>query len=40
MGEHNLLDVIAGAAVGSIFATVLWFAVLNRFVATNVEGRT
>lgn len=40
MGEHNVLDVVAGAAVGTIFATVLWFTVLNRFVATDAEGRT
>jgi len=31
-GEHNLLDVIAGAAIGSGFAVVLWLAFLNRFV--------
>lgn len=29
-GEHNLLDVIAGAAMGTAFATVLWFAFLNK----------
>ena len=29
-GEHNLLDVVAGAALGTAFAVVLWFAVLNR----------
>ncbi|MGI9607958.1 MAG: phosphatase PAP2 family protein [Acidimicrobiales bacterium] len=29
-GEHNLLDVVAGAALGSAFATVLWFVFLNR----------
>lgn len=31
-GEHNLLDVVAGAALGTVFATVLWFAFLNRYV--------
>ena len=29
-GEHNFLDVVAGAAMGTAFATVLWFAYLNR----------
>jgi undecaprenyl-diphosphatase len=29
-GEHNLLDVVAGAAIGTAFGTVLWFLVLNR----------
>jgi undecaprenyl-diphosphatase len=28
MGEHNFYDVIAGAALGTMFGTVLWFAVL------------
>jgi membrane-associated phospholipid phosphatase len=31
-GAHNVLDVVAGAAVGTIFACVLWFTMLNRFV--------
>lgn len=31
-GEHNVLDVVAGFAMGTIFATLLWFTVLNRFV--------
>lgn len=30
-GEHNFLDVVAGAALGTLFATVLWFFFLNRF---------
>jgi membrane-associated phospholipid phosphatase len=30
-GEHNALDVVAGAALGTLFATLLWFAFLNRF---------
>ena len=30
-GEHNLLDVVAGAAMGTAFATVLWFFFLNKF---------
>lgn len=29
-GEHNVLDVVAGAALGTMFATALWFAFLNR----------
>ncbi len=28
-GEHNALDVVAGAALGTLFATTLWFAFLN-----------
>lgn len=31
-GEHNLLDVVAGAALGTAFAVTLWFVFLNRFV--------
>ena len=31
-GEHNLLDVVAGAAIGTAFGTVVWFVVLNRLV--------
>ncbi len=31
-GEHNVLDVVAGAAIGTAFGTVLWFVVLNRLV--------
>ncbi len=31
-GEHNVLDVVAGAAMGTAFATVLWFFFLNRHV--------
>ncbi len=31
-GEHNLLDVVAGAAMGTLFAVVLWYLVLNRVV--------
>jgi membrane-associated phospholipid phosphatase len=30
-GEHNALDVVAGAALGALFATALWFVFLNRF---------
>ena len=30
-GEHNFLDVVAGAALGIAFATVLWYVFLNRF---------
>ena len=32
-GEHNVLDVVAGFAMGTLFATILWFTILNRFVA-------
>ena len=31
-GEHNFLDVVAGAAMGTAFAAVLWFVFLNRLV--------
>jgi membrane-associated phospholipid phosphatase len=31
-GAHNVLDVVAGAAVGVVFGSVLWFAVLDRLV--------
>ena len=33
-GEHNILDVVAGAAIGTAFALMLWFLFLNRFVLT------
>ena len=33
-GEHNFLDVVAGAAMGTLFSVLLWFAILNR-----VDGR-
>lgn len=36
-GEHNLLDVVAGAALGTAFATVLWFVFLNRFVSEDCD---
>ena len=29
-GEHNFLDVVSGAATGTLFAVVLWYAILNR----------
>ncbi|MDJ0770287.1 MAG: phosphatase PAP2 family protein [Ilumatobacter sp.] len=29
-GEHNVLDTVTGAALGTAFASVLWFAFLNR----------
>ncbi|MGI9613305.1 MAG: phosphatase PAP2 family protein [Acidimicrobiales bacterium] len=29
-GEHNLLDVVAGAATGTLFAVMLWYSLLNR----------
>lgn len=28
MGEHNLYDVVCGAALGTLFGTVLWWSVL------------
>lgn len=31
-GEHNALDVVAGAAMGTAFAVILWFTFLNRYV--------
>jgi undecaprenyl-diphosphatase len=31
-GEHNVLDVVAGAALGTAYATILWLVVVNRFV--------
>ena len=37
-GEHNLLDVVAGAAIGSAFGTVLWFLVLNRLAERDASG--
>lgn len=36
-GEHNLLDVLTGAALGVGFATTLWFVILNRGVVEPVE---
>ena len=30
-GEHNVLDVVAGAALGTAFATVLWYVFMNRY---------
>ncbi|MFW2335215.1 phosphatase PAP2 family protein [Ilumatobacter sp.] len=36
-GEHNVLDVVAGAALGTLFATVLWFTILNRWVEPDEE---
>ena len=37
-GEHNVLDVVAGAALGVSFATVLWFVFLNRWVPDSIEA--
>ncbi len=31
-GEHNTLDIVAGAALGTAFAVGLWYVFLNRFV--------
>lgn len=36
-GEHNALDVVAGAALGALFATLLWFVFLNRFAHPDCE---
>ena len=37
-GEHNVLDVVVGAAIGISFATLLWYLLLNRLVPeTDVE---
>ena len=37
-GEHNVLDVVAGAALGITFATVLWFVFLNRYVQASSDS--
>lgn len=37
-GEHNVLDVVAGAAMGTLFATILWFTILNRWVEPDDKG--
>jgi membrane-associated phospholipid phosphatase len=37
-GEHNFLDIIAGAALGTAFAAILWFVFLNRYVDTASDG--
>lgn len=39
-GEHNLLDVVTGAALGVGFATTLWFLILNRGVVRSDEVAT
>ena len=39
-GEHNVLDVVAGAALGTMFASVLWFVFLNRFVDPDCACRS
>lgn len=36
-GEHNLLDVVAGATLGTAFAAVLWFVFLNREAPTEIR---
>lgn len=33
-GEHNILDSVAGAAIGTAFALTLWYFFLNRFAPT------
>jgi membrane-associated phospholipid phosphatase len=30
-GEHNVLDVVGGLAIGTVYGTVVWYAVLDRF---------
>lgn len=37
-GEHNFLDVVAGAATGTWFAVVLWYALLNRVADERLRG--
>lgn len=37
-GEHNVLDVVAGAATGTLFAVVLWFTLLNRVAGEGHEN--
>lgn len=39
-GEHNLLDVVAGASLGTAFAVFLWWAFLNRHVHPDCECAT
>lgn len=39
-GEHNVLDVVAGAAMGTLFATILWYTILNRWVEPAREPST
>lgn len=36
-GEHNLLDVVAGAALGTAFATVLWYLFMNRYASPDCD---
>lgn len=37
-GEHNLLDVVAGAATGTLFAVALWYSILNRVTDEPQDG--
>lgn len=37
-GEHNILDVVAGAAMGTMFAVALWYVILNRADEGNETG--
>lgn len=37
-GEHNLLDVVAGAALGIALGVVLWFAFLDRDATVEAAG--
>ncbi len=37
-GEHNILDVVAGAAIGTAFAVPLWYFFLNRFAPDHLAG--
>lgn len=39
-GEHNVLDVVAGFAMGAMFAAILWFAILNRWVDDHPDPAT
>lgn len=36
-GEHNILDVVAGTALGTMFAVALWFTMVNRLVKDSAD---
>lgn len=38
-GEHNVLDVAGGLAVGAIYGTVIWYTILNRLIVDRNAGR-
>ncbi|MDH3295581.1 MAG: phosphatase PAP2 family protein [Acidimicrobiia bacterium] len=37
-GEHNVLDVVAGAAIGTGLATIVWLVVVNRLIKRESES--